>query len=227
MARPKRQTIDTGAAILEAAMKLFSERGYAAVSLREIAREAGLSVSSVVYHYEDKLTLLGVVYDRYTRPINARRLELLGEARRIADRSLRLTAILRAYLIPAFVSSDDVIAGGARFTRMRAMLSAEGDSAARGIIAHAFDDTTRAFIDAIVDCLPGAPREAVVWQCHFLLGSLYYTLINPERIDRLSDGRASGTDHETAIGMMVQSWHASLAALAPGTTAVEAAGATT
>ncbi|MEI4488759.1 TetR/AcrR family transcriptional regulator [Frigidibacter sp. MR17.14] len=203
--------------IVDAAMKLFSEQGYGAVSLREIARESGVAVSTVAYHHVDKLSLLGEIYERYTRPMNARRLELLGEAQRIDEAPARLTAILRAYLLPAFTSSDDTIHGGARFTRMRAVLSAEGDPEARRIIAEAFDATTRQFIDAICACLPGAPREAVVWQCQFLLGALYYTLINPDRIDRLSDGRASGADHETAIGMIVRSTHASLMALPPPT----------
>ena len=192
VARPGK-TPDASASILDAAERLFSERGYAAVSLREIARTASVNIGSVTYHFQDKLGLLKAIYALHTRPINARRLELLGEARRIADRDQRLIAILRAYLLPAFSSSGDLAGGGARFTRMRALLSAEGDPNAKHIIAESFDETTRALIDAIAECLPGASREEIVWQCHFLLGSLYYTLINPERIDRLSDGKADGT----------------------------------
>lgn len=206
---------DTGVLVLDTAERLFSEHGFANVSLREIARVAGVVVSSVIYHYGDKLGILAAIYDRHTKPINARRLELLGEARRIPDRSERLTAILRAYLLPAFSSSGDTAGGGARFTRLRAALSAEGDTEVRRIIAEAFDDMTRSFIDAIADCLPGASREDIVWRAHFLLGSLYYTLINPERIDRLSDGRTSGSDHQEAIRMIVAATHASLVALSP------------
>ena len=203
----------SSSAILQAAERLFSERGFTAVSLREVAREASVAVGSVTYHFGDKLGLLQAIYDLRTRPMNARRLELLGEARRITSRDQRLTAILRAYLLPAFSSSEDLAGGGARFTRMRALLSAEGDPHARQIIAGAFDTTTRAFIDAIAECLPGAAREDIVWHCHFLLGSLYYTLINPERINRLSDGKADGSDHETAIRMIVEASYASLRAL--------------
>lgn len=206
---------DTATAIREAAKRLFSERGFAAVSLRGIAREAEVAVSSVLYHYTDKLSLLQAIYDPHTRPINARGLELLGEARQIAEPAARLRAILRAYLLPAFsFSADGAAGGGARFTRTRAILSAEGDPEARRIIAGAFDATTRAFLDAIADCLPGASRADIVWRSHFLLGSLYDTLINPERIDQLSDGATSSADHETAIRQLVEATHASLAALA-------------
>ena len=201
--------------ILEAAEQLFADRGFASVALREIARSAGVNVGSVTYHFGDKLGLLKAIYDRHTRPMNARRMELLGEARRVEDRDQRLAAILRAYLVPAFSSSENLAGGGARLTRMRAMLSAEGDPNAKRIIAEAFDTTTRAFIDAIAECLPGASQGEVVWRCHFLLGSLYYTLINPERIDRLSDGEADGSDHDTAIRLIVDASHASLRALVP------------
>jgi hypothetical protein len=109
---------------------------------------------------------------------------------------------------------DDVSGGGARFTRMRALLSAEGAPEARQIIAQSFDAMTRAFLDAIAECLPGADRTQIVWRTQFLLGALYFTLINPERIDRLTDGADSGADHEKAIGELVESAHASLMALA-------------
>lgn len=207
------QKLDTGTQILEVAEELFSERGFSAVSLREIARQAGVVVSNVTYHHGDKIGVLAAIYDRHTLPMNARRLELLGEATRISDASDRLTAVLRAYLLPAFSSSSDLSGGGRRFTRMRALLSAEGDPAAQKIIAGAFDDTSGAFIDAIAQCLPGAPRVAIIWRAHFLLGALYYTLINPERIHRLSGGAIAAEDSEAAVAELVAATHASLWAL--------------
>ncbi|MDN5927515.1 MAG: TetR family transcriptional regulator [Hyphomicrobiales bacterium] len=205
---------DTRQAILEAAEALFSERGFGAVALREIGRAASVNVGSVTYHFGSKAGLLEAIYIRHTRPMNARRMELIGEARRITDDDQRLLAILRAYVLPAFSSLHDEAGGGARFTRMRAVLSAEGDPQARQIIAQAFDTTTRIFIDAIAECLPGAPRNDIVWRSQFLLGSLYYTLVNPERIDRLSDGAADGSDQEAAIRQVVEASFASFRALA-------------
>lgn len=211
---PKPAVTDPRSAILDAAESLFSQRGFGAVALREIAREAKVNVGSVTYHFHDKLGLLEAIYTRHTRPMNARRLELIGEAKRIEDRDERLTAVLRAYLLPAFSFSDDLAGGGARFTRMRAILSAEGNPQARQIIARAFDETTRVFLEAIAECLPGASRKDIVWRSQFLLGALYYSLINPERIDRLSDGTVDGSDHEEAIRQIVAATFASLRALA-------------
>lgn len=208
--------------ILDAAEKLFCERGFGAVALREIAREAGANVGSVTYHFGTKLGVLEAIYRRHAGPMNQRRLELLGEAQRIPDSGQRLAAILRAYVVPAFSSSDDLAGGGARFTRMRAVLSAEGNAEARQIIARTFDETSRAFIDAILGCLPGASRADVVWRSQFLLGSLYYTLINPHRITRLADGATDGGDHEKAISEIVAASFAAFSALAKPETRAQA-----
>jgi hypothetical protein len=80
------------------------------------------------------------------------------------------------------------------------------------IIAEIFDDTTNAFIEAIEQSLPHLPRTAIVWRSQFLLGALYYTLVNPERVTRLSRGEADGADMAEAIEQLVAATVASLQA---------------
>lgn len=200
-------------ALLSAAIGLFSTNGYNAVSLREIAKAADANVGSLTYHFGSKANLLREIYQRHTEPMNHRRLELLGEARRIMDPDERLMAILRAYALPAFSSTSDHDGGGAEFTRMRAVLSAEGNSDAREIIAGAFDTTSRAFLAAIAECLPDADREGLVWRSQFMLGALYYALVNPERVTRLSDGEVDGNDREKAVNQIVEASFASFRSL--------------
>lgn len=206
--------------LLKNAAALFSRSGYNAVSLRDVAKAAGVNVGSVTYHFGSKANLLREIYARHTLPMNARRLELLGEARRISNPDERLMAILRAYVVPAFVSSSEGDGGGAEFTRMRAVLSAEGNPDARTIIADAFDETSRSFIEALSECLPGASPDGLAWRSQFLLGALYYALINPERVTRLSNGAVDGEDREAAVNQLVDASYASFRSLAaPSATA--------
>lgn len=199
-------------AILAAAEELFSRDGFNAVSVRDIAQAAGANPGSVTYHFKTKDGLLLEIYQRHCVPMNARRSELLAAASRIRDPQDRLEAIIRAYLVPAFTSGSDLAGGGARFTRLRAVMSAEGNEVARRIIAQTFDDTSHAFIDAIHDCLPHIPRTDIVWRSHFLLGALYYTLVTPERVSRLSRGEADGGDAGNAIEQLVRTTVASFQA---------------
>ena len=51
--------------ILDAALKLFSHRGYGATSVIDIAEEAGLSKGNVYHHFPDKETIFRTLLDRY------------------------------------------------------------------------------------------------------------------------------------------------------------------
>jgi AcrR family transcriptional regulator len=51
--------------ILDAALRLFSHRGYGATSVRDIAEEAGLSKGNVYHHFPDKETIFRALLDRY------------------------------------------------------------------------------------------------------------------------------------------------------------------
>ena len=199
-------------AILSAAELLFSTHGFNAVSIRDIALEAGANPGSITYHFKSKDGLLLEIYKRHCGPMNKRRIELLVAARRVRDVQDRLEAIVRAYVQPAFSSSSDLAGGGARFTRLRAVMSAEGNAVVGRIIAEIFDDTTNAFIEAIEESLPHLPRTTIVWRSQFLLGALYYTLVNPERVTRLSRGEADGADMAEAIEQLVAATVASLQA---------------
>src|SRR3974390_1469577 len=201
-------------AILWAAEELFSTNGFNAVSIRHIAQAAGSNPGSVTYHFRTKDGLWLEIFRRHCGPMNLRRAELLAAARRVRDLQDRLEAIVRAYVLPAFSSGSDLAGGGARFTRLRAVMSAEGNAVAGKIIAQTFDDTSHAFIDAIGEGLPHVPRTEIVWRCHFLLGALYYTLVTPERVSRLARGEADGSDSATAIEQLVRATVASLQAAA-------------
>ena len=51
--------------ILEAALKLFSHRGYGATSVRDIAESAGVSKGNVYHHFPDKETIFRALLDQY------------------------------------------------------------------------------------------------------------------------------------------------------------------
>ena len=49
--------------ILDAAARLFREKGYAAVSLREIAAKAGMQAGSLYYHFDSKEAIVTEILD--------------------------------------------------------------------------------------------------------------------------------------------------------------------
>jgi TetR/AcrR family transcriptional regulator, regulator of cefoperazone and chloramphenicol sensitivity len=63
--RRSRVVLETRDRLLKAAARLFGERGFNHVSVREICKEAGTNVAAVNYHFRDKLglyrELIGIV----------------------------------------------------------------------------------------------------------------------------------------------------------------------
>jgi AcrR family transcriptional regulator len=54
----------TRSAIIDAALRLFRERGYDATTMRAIAAEAGVSVGNAYYYFDSKERLIQGFYDR-------------------------------------------------------------------------------------------------------------------------------------------------------------------
>ncbi len=95
--------------ILDAALKLFSHRGYGATSVRDIAEAAGLSKGNVYHHFPDKETIFRALLDRYFEVMSApefpfnqalasgpfpENLERIGQAVREVVRDYREYALL-------------------------------------------------------------------------------------------------------------------------------------
>jgi AcrR family transcriptional regulator len=59
------------AAILEAALNLFSSQGYRGTSIREIAQSAGVSTGNVYHHFPDKETIFQTVLSQYWKAIES------------------------------------------------------------------------------------------------------------------------------------------------------------
>lgn len=90
---------ETRARILDAAERLFAERGVAAVSLREIGAAAGQRNNSAVqYHFGGRDALVRALYEDRLAPLNDRRLELLANLPE--DRRDDLDALVDIYLRP-------------------------------------------------------------------------------------------------------------------------------
>lgn len=68
--RPEGQSVKD--AIRAAAVQLFSEYGYHAAPLRDIARMAGIQAASIYYHYANKEALLVEIMETYMLLLNSR-----------------------------------------------------------------------------------------------------------------------------------------------------------
>lgn len=186
--------------ILDAAKDMFAEHGVEGVSLRELTLKAGVNLAAVHYHFGSKEGVLAELFARSSKSIVKWRLDLLEKVRRYPDGRPYLEDVLEAFLRPSLQSGRRQ---NASFVQLRARLALERDEAIRRILSQAFDESSRKFLDAIQEALPGLPREELYWRFHFLIGSMFYTMADSGRIQALSNGECDPSDTEQALRRLI------------------------
>src|SRR5690606_30346962 len=85
-------------AILDAAERLFAERGHDNTSMRQITQAAQVNLSAVNYHFGSKDTLIEAVFQRRLDALNDERLRILDALEAKSEgQPLKPSAIVEAY----------------------------------------------------------------------------------------------------------------------------------
>src|ERR1700693_26580 len=100
--RMTHRALDTKTRILDAAEKLFGDKGFDSTSLRDITTEADVNLASVNYPFQSKDSLIDAVIARRVEPINQKRREMLANA----GASPTVKQILTAFLSPLIADQD-------------------------------------------------------------------------------------------------------------------------
>lgn len=97
---------ERAAQISDIAARLFRERGYAAVSMRDIAMQAGLRTASLYHHYGSKDELVKEILDTGIRRVRMSVESALENVGSAASPRARLSAAVRAHLTTLHEVSD-------------------------------------------------------------------------------------------------------------------------
>lgn len=178
-ARPDRK-----ADILLAAEKLFAQRGYHAVSIRQIADEAGVPLALVGYHYGPKHELFYAIFQHWN-PTIEERLQALRQVTSEPPDAQTLPRIIEAFIGP--VLRIRASAEGEYYALLVARELFIAQQETDRVLRDFFDPLARAFIDALQTAMPHATRGQVAWGYQFALGALLHH-ISDYRVERLSDG---------------------------------------
>lgn len=186
--------------LFSSAERLFAERGFDGVSVRDIANDAKVNSALVGYYFGGKRGLLSEVYTRHCTPLNLERMRLLKEFSQ--GKKPTLEQVLQAFIRPSLEVTVDAD-GRSSFTRLRAILSGENSALLEKLIAENFDQSSRIFVEVLCECLPHLTRDDVLWRFHFLLGAIQYTGSGPHRIRELSGGRCDPSDPVASAEEMI------------------------
>lgn len=167
---PTPRATATRTRLLDAAERLFAERGFAATSLRTVTDAADANVAAVNYHFGSKEGLLRAVVERAMASVNRERLRLLGELR-AAARPPGAADLVRAFVTTG-AHLGDPQAGGADLRRFLGRLVCEPDPAIRRLFGAEVAPVEGEYLAALTAALPHLTPAEVAYRYRAMVGLL-------------------------------------------------------
>ena len=162
--------------ILTSAWKLFSERGFEDVSVRDVTNTAGVNLASVSYHFGSKDGLIQEVVKKVLNPANQHRVDLLETAVNDAGGvgNVTLKQILESYIRPVMFpeehgSNVDILA------RLAARYLIERDYDVPNSVLALFGEVFQKFVLIISTKVNHLSSEEILQRLLFCIGAaLHY-----------------------------------------------------
>lgn len=185
----KSQALDS---LFESAITQFSEYGYAGASLRKIANEANVPLSTIHFYFRSKADLFIAVRQYAWKEIdddrNARLNKILSHSAEIDLQdlvgSLSYPIVSRAF--SANRRDRDLI-----FVLRNLMLISNPAPELR--MLDKADRTVAKWIGLMLECCPSFTREDAIWAFSFMLGTIYSWQLIDHRYDRMIGPQACRT----------------------------------
>jgi AcrR family transcriptional regulator len=192
----------TRSAILSAAERLYADRGFGDVTLRDIVAAADVNLAAVNYHFGSKDELIAELFVTRSLATNRERLNELKAAEAAGGGRASIDAILRALVGPTLrgcLGPDRERSTAARFM-IRA--SIESVPPIRRIKNREVDHL-RKFVAAMRRSLPGRDDAELYWGLHFALAMAHHTIRERERLTKLSEGQCDLNDVGAIVDRVV------------------------
>lgn len=187
--------VDPRQTILEAAERLCGEHGLEAVSVRDIAAEAGVNLSAINYYFGSRINLLVTILQTRGAEIEQARNELLVQAAQRDPPELR--EIVRAVMTPlARWRTPGSNRSAALMFLSRALTAATPELKAQidgGVAGF------RKVIDLLQRALPAMARTEICWRFHFMMSIEHMNVWDVERLQILSEGHCRAEDGAEAL----------------------------
>jgi AcrR family transcriptional regulator len=184
---------DTKTRILDAAEKLFGEKGFDATSLRDITTEADVNLAAVNYHFQSKDSLIEAVIMRGAAPINQKRLAMLEAAGPKAT----VEQIIEAFIGPVLEQDFEPMA-----PLMARVLAAP--EIMQRVFKNSMEALSRRFAEAMANALPELSQAERMWRLHFTAGAMAHTVTRAPLMREMFGGVLDLKDRKLLIARLVK-----------------------
>lgn len=191
--------------LLDAAEQLFADKGFEAVSVRDITELAKTNVAAVNYHFGSRDALLTLVMMRSMLPVTEERIARLDALeKKMAGKAAPLEEIVDAMVRPLITQVRKSELNERLFYKLIGrIITQQGDGLPNPIeeqLKQVVDRFTRAFAMA----LPSLDQENLVWRIHFMAGGMIHMLSHQDVLYRLTNGAAGAPTMEATLSRFIR-----------------------
>lgn len=179
--------------LLDAAEILFSQWGYAGVSIRDVTALADMRMANVSYYFGNKQNLYYEVLRRRAEPLMNARLDRLHDARASQiPKDDKLRALIDAYCDPPLEFSQNGEEGWKNFFSLIGQVTFTGFAAPE--ISEFFNQPARELIAGLTDIYPESSVQDIQAVAMLLVGPYIMVLSEPGRIETFPERAFSSSD---------------------------------
>ncbi|QYJ80770.1 TetR/AcrR family transcriptional regulator [Shewanella aegiceratis] len=176
---------DTKTRILDAAEKLFAERGFSETSLRLITSKAEVNLASVNYHFGSKKELIRAVLARYLDRFMPEASDAVVQLKQVSEPSLNE---IFSSLVKPLLELNKFKADGTRtFLQLLGRGYIESQGHLRWFITTHYGEHLSEFVKAVAESAPHIPPAEMFWRLHFTLGTVVFTMASADALTEIAE----------------------------------------
>lgn len=191
--------------LLDAAEYQVSEKGFDAVSVRDVTQLAKANVAAVNYHFGSREGMMGLMMARRMSPIHEQQLQNLDvlENKR-GKKPIPLEELLDAWLRPLFVDAEmsDPAAIIRRKSAARILQVAVVDLAQP--LNESGTELWARYSKAFARCLSDIPAQEIVWRLHLLNGAVFQSLMGISALSAWVKVEEDGSNAELCLRRLMR-----------------------
>lgn len=188
-----------------AAERLFAERGFEAVSVRDITQRSKSNVAAVNYHFGTREGLVTSVLERFMAPVNAERIARLDKLEKKAPgKVVALEDLIGAFVNPLTYGVERSELPENLYYRLLGRAFAQQVDGLPPQIEEQMQGVMRRFTRAFGRALPTVSEADMAWRIHFMVGGLVWLLMRQGGGSPAVQGKGQSMAIETALGRLVR-----------------------
>lgn len=175
---------DTAERILDAAEALFSEKGFAETSLRNITTKANVNLAAVNYHFGSKKSLIQAVFARYLAPFSeqfSKQLDIIEQKENTPDQLLKLLVIT---LNKSGLENPEKFGV---FMRLLGLAYSQGQGHLRKFLTSEYGEVFRRYMKEVNRVTPELTPLERFWRIHFMLGAAVFTMSSVDSLMAMAE----------------------------------------